>query len=299
LEAALWTSLALNAYNSTISMLSFKPLKAGPILLLAVSILLAVLAAACVSPLPSQPLPGNDNSQPATESAQAPAVPPPEPAESENVSATGTTPGSPVLIKLIHYRGTLTRIGCCNPGLYERDEFVVIQNIGETYVDIVDWRLTNITRGYPTFIFPSHFPCVPYVLPPVDLTEEIISTESYYELSKNPAQSEIYRFATNPQQSKPTNVPNSEIDWASCTPVEPLDETPMKPVASEQGVPPQCILYPGQTILVFTDEIHCQTGGFSFNWGLGNIWNNVIPDTAVLYNAPGEEVSRRSYLVGR
>jgi hypothetical protein len=52
-------------------------------------------------------------------------------------------------------------------------------------------------------------------------------------------------------------------------------------------------------MLIFTDEVHCQTGGFSFNWGLGNIWNNEIADTAVLYNAAGEEVSRRSYLVGR
>jgi len=55
---------------------------------------------------------------------------------------------SPVQIKLIHFRGTLTRIGCCKPGLYERDEFVVIQNTGETNVDITEWRLTNITRSY-------------------------------------------------------------------------------------------------------------------------------------------------------
>ncbi|MBN1690193.1 MAG: lamin tail domain-containing protein [Dehalococcoidia bacterium] len=280
-------------------MLSFKPLKAGPTLLLAVSILLALLAAACSSSLPSQPPPGNDNSQPTAGSAQAPAAPSPESAESENVSTTVSTPESPVQIKLIHYRGTLSRIGCCNPGLYERDEFVVIQNTSNTHVDITNWRLTNLTRGYPTFIFPSHFPCVPYELPPVDPTEEIISTESYYELTRNPAQSEIYRFSTNTQQSKPTNVPAGEVDWASCTPLEPLDETPMEPVSGEQGIPPQCILYPGQTILVFTDEIHCQTGGFSFNWGLGNIWNNVTADTAVLYDARGEEVSRRSYLVGR
>jgi len=73
----------------------------------------------------------------------------------------------------------------------------------------------------------------------------------------------------------------------------------MKPASGQQGVPLPCILYPGQTVLVFTDEIHCQTGGFSFNWGLGNIWNNETADTAVLYNAGGEEISRRSYLTGR
>jgi hypothetical protein len=219
---------------------------------------------------------------------------------SDNTTAITSTPASPVQIKLIHYQGTLTRIGCCNPGLLERDEFVVIQNTGDTYVDIINWRLTNLTKGYPTFVFPQRFPCVPYELPPADpINEEVAGAESYYTISRNPAQSEIYRFAAAPQQGKPVNIPHSEIDWAACTPQEPLDDTPMKPVAGEQGVPPRCILYPGQTILVFTDEVHCRTGGFSFNWGQGNIWNNVAPDTAVLYNALGEEVSRRSYFVGR
>ncbi|MFA5066022.1 MAG: lamin tail domain-containing protein [Dehalococcoidia bacterium] len=284
-------------------MLSFHPQKAGP-LLLTLTIMLAALALACMPALPSQPAPDTNTPQAGTPQASA-AVPPdqqnpaPQPVEADTSHTAATIPGSPVQIKLIHYRGTLARIGCCNPGLYERDEFVVIQNIGETYVDIVNWRLTNITRGYPTFTFPPRFPCVPYELPPPDPNEEIISTESYYTLTKNPAQSELYRFSTYPQQAKPVNIPNSEVDWASCTPLEPLDATPMKPFSSEQGVPPPCILYPGQTILVFTDEIHCQTGGFTFNWGLGNIWNNVTPDTAALYDAHGKEVSRRSYLVGR
>jgi len=243
--------------------------------------------------------------QPPTGAAQAPAVPPsdqaqaPEPAPEKPAPAVVPAPGSPVQIKLIHYRGTLTRIGCCNPGLYERDEFVVIQNTGETSVDITDWRLTNITRGYPTLIFPSHFPCVPYDLPVLAATEEQAIAESYYTVTKNPAQSEANRFSTDSQQSKPANVPNSAVSWSSCTPLEPLDETPMKAASGQQGLPLPCILYPGQTVLVFTDEVHCPTGGFSFNWGQGNIWNNEIADTAVLYNAGGEEVSRRSYLVGR
>ena len=78
-----------------------------------------------------------------------------------------------------------------------------------------------------------------------------------------------------------------------------LDETPMKPVAVAQSEPAPCILYPGQTVLVFTDELHCLYGGFSFNYGPGNIWNNQKPETAVLYNELGVEVSRRSYLAGR
>jgi hypothetical protein len=86
-----------------------------------------------------------------------------------------------------------------------------------------------------------------------------------------------------------------KIDWASCTPSTPLDEKPMKPVQTDQGTVMPCILYPGQTVLVFTDEIHCYYGGFSFNFGQGNIWDNNKPDTAVLYDSHGEEVSRRSY----
>jgi len=273
--------------------------------MLIILITTTLLALACAPSLPppstpdtATPSPVITETSPAITSVQQ--NPELQSSMSDNTTAITTTPASPVQIKLIHYQGTLTRIGCCNRGLYERDEFVVIQNTGDTYVDITDWRLTNLTKGYPTFIFPSHFPCVPYELPPDDLDEEVaISGESYYKLSQNPAQSEIYRFSTNPQSTKPTNIPSSEIDWADCTPQEPLDETPMQPVADEQGVPPRCILYPGQTILVFTDEVHCRTGGFSFNWGQGNIWNNVAPDTAVLYNARGEEVSRRSYFVGR
>jgi len=285
-------------------MLSRHALKAGAAPVLIILVTAALPALACAPFLPSQPAPETgaaSTSVPQTSSA--PPVqqnPAPQSDASDNATAITSTPASSVQIKLIHFQGTLTRIGCCNPGLYERDEFVVIQNTGDTYVDIINWRLINLTKGYPTFIFPQRFPCVPYELPPADpITEEVAGAESYYTLSRNPAQSEIYRFTNNPSSSKPINVPHSEIDWAACIPQEPLDDTPMKPVAGEQGVPPRCILYPGQTILVFTDEVHCRTGGFSFNWGQGNIWNNVAPDTAVLYNARGEEVSRRSYFVGR
>ncbi len=197
---------------------------------------------------------------------------------------------------MVHHLGTLTRIGCCDPGLYERDEFVVIQNRGDTPQDINDWSLTNITRGYPTFRFPTNFPCLPYNLP---TSEEEYVPESNYSVVKNPAQSVINSLSPSNNTEKPTNQPAGEMDWASCNPVEPLDQTPMKPALGQQGKPVPSILYPGQTILVFTDEVHCSSGGFSFNWGLGNIWSNEIPDTAVLYNSEGKEVSRKSYTIGR
>lgn len=60
---------------------------------------------------------------------------------------------------------------------------------------------------------------------------------------------------------------------------------------------PHYILEPGQTIRVYTDEIHPEWGGFSFGRG-SPIWNNTEPDTAALYDAEGQEVSRKSYPPG-
>ncbi len=57
---------------------------------------------------------------------------------------------------------------------------------------------------------------------------------------------------------------------------------------------PSCILAPGKSIRVYTDEYHPEWGGFSFEYGRA-IWNNNEPDVAVLYDKQGKEVSRRSY----
>ena len=57
------------------------------------------------------------------------------------------------------------------------------------------------------------------------------------------------------------------------------------------------ILRPYETVRVYTDEIHDESGSFSFNFGTGNYWNNEVPDTAVLFNAEGKEMSRKSYIV--
>jgi uncharacterized repeat protein (TIGR02543 family) len=57
---------------------------------------------------------------------------------------------------------------------------------------------------------------------------------------------------------------------------------------------PQYVLEPGETIRVYTNEIHAEWGGFSFNYGRA-IWDNSSPDTAILYDSSGNEVSRKSY----
>jgi len=57
---------------------------------------------------------------------------------------------------------------------------------------------------------------------------------------------------------------------------------------------PSYILAPGASIRVYTNEIHPEWGGFSFGYGKA-IWNNTDPDVAALYDAQGQEVSRKSY----
>ncbi|MBA7486669.1 hypothetical protein ES707_22230 [subsurface metagenome] len=57
---------------------------------------------------------------------------------------------------------------------------------------------------------------------------------------------------------------------------------------------PSFVLAPGQSIRIYTDEIHPEYGGFSFRHGKA-IWNNKDPDTAALYDTQGQEVSRKSY----
>jgi hypothetical protein len=66
----------------------------------------------------------------------------------------------------------------------------------------------------------------------------------------------------------------------------------------ENCYPPRpCAIEPRESIRVYTDEVHHESGGFCFYYHLGDIWNNETPDTAVLYNAEGQEVSRKSYII--
>lgn len=57
---------------------------------------------------------------------------------------------------------------------------------------------------------------------------------------------------------------------------------------------PSYILASGESIRVYTNEIHPEYGGFSFGYGQA-IWNNTDPDEAGLYDADGRLISRRSY----
>jgi hypothetical protein len=266
-------------------------------------VLLAVTASACSEP--AQPATLTRNPAPAAQQAVAPATSPAsppstaQPLQSSSVAASENATDNTtraVRILQVHFRGSLEALGCCNRQLYERDEFVAIQNAGNAPQDISGWKLVNTTRGYPVFTFPAYFPCIAFT--PSTQGNYVASVENYVA-SAPQSVGQIFTSSQGTQQTTTTPVP-SQINWSACIPIDPLDESPMKPAAGQQqGTMAPCVLYPGQIVLVFTDEIHCQYGGLSFRYGLGNLWNNETPDTAVLYNSNGEEVSRRSYTLGK
>ncbi|MFC2068051.1 lamin tail domain-containing protein [Chloroflexota bacterium] len=79
---------------------------------------------------------------------------------------------------------------------------------------------------------------------------------------------------------------------------EPVDLAGWKLVDIDEGYPAlvflSYMLESGESVRVYTNEVHPEYGGFSFNSSKA-VWNNTSPDTAVLYNAQGQEVSRKSY----
>jgi hypothetical protein len=267
------------------------------IVLLALSLVLA----ACGAPEQLATSVGNPGNPKTPE--QPPANPPAssqtQPSPTAAVENTTDNATSAVRILQVHFRGSLQPLGCCNRQLYERDEFVAIQNTGTTPQNIAGWKLVNINKGNPVFTFPDNFPCIAFS--PATETQYVANTQNYVA---SPPQTIAQTFPPSHSgiqtQDETQPVPPSQINWTSCIPIPPLDETPMTPAKGQQwGQAPPCVLYPGQTVLVFTDEIHCQYGGLSFRYGLGNLWDNDKPDTAVLYDSTGQEVSRRSYTLGK
>jgi hypothetical protein len=57
---------------------------------------------------------------------------------------------------------------------------------------------------------------------------------------------------------------------------------------------PAYTLGPGAIIRVYTNEVHERWGGFSFG-SAAELWENEEGDTAILYDAAGREISRRTY----
>jgi len=78
---------------------------------------------------------------------------------------------SPIEIIRIHYRGRdYIESGRMGYEIVEADEYVEIKNQSNSWQVIAGWTLKNITKGWPTFIFPIHLPSDvvprPWALPP-------------------------------------------------------------------------------------------------------------------------------------
>jgi len=146
--------------------------------------------------------------------------------------------GQPVQITSIHYKGTdYFSASTAGHDIVEYDEYVEIKNLSDSPQNIAGWRLKNLTKGAPTFIFPGFTPC----------------SCSFYG------------------------------NWSECV---------------ENCYPPRpCTIDPRKSIRIYTGEAQWESGGYCFYYFPGDIWNNETPDTAVLYNAEGQEVSRKSYII--
>ncbi|UCH50413.1 MAG: lamin tail domain-containing protein, partial [Chloroflexota bacterium] len=143
----------------------------------------------------------------------------------------------PVQITKINHKGAeyLRQIAGGYVIIVEADEYVEIRNLSDSPQNITGWALTNLTKGGPSYTFPTFKPC---------------SCEWY----------------------------SSHTDCIkNCYPPRP------------------CVIEPYKSIRVYTHEPHYESGGFCFYYGV-NIWDNEMPDTAVLYNLEGQEVSRKSYV---
>ncbi|MGB8706764.1 MAG: lamin tail domain-containing protein [Dehalococcoidia bacterium] len=148
------------------------------------------------------------------------------------------SPSQPVQITNIHYKGSdYDNSVAAGHDIVEWDEYVEIKNLSDSPQNVAGWTLKNITKGAPTFLFPTFTPC----------------SCSYYG------------------------------NWSECM---------------ENCYPPRhCSIEPRKSIRVYTGEPQWESGGYCFYYYPGDIWNNEIPDTAVLYNAGGQEVSRKSYVI--
>ncbi|MBT3942176.1 MAG: lamin tail domain-containing protein [Chloroflexi bacterium] len=60
---------------------------------------------------------------------------------------------------------------------------------------------------------------------------------------------------------------------------------------------PNISIAPGDSVRVYTNEFHLESGGLTFGRGT-SIWNNSTPDEAGLFDLTGSLVSSKSYPPG-
>jgi hypothetical protein len=148
----------------------------------------------------------------------------------------------------------------------EADEYVEIRNTGNKPQNINGWMLKNDTRGYPTFTF-----------------------------SRNNIQQINDWFDANIDRGKPSLPVPGHSPFSTTREMDEFLEENGSSGGMYSSFSPN-VLAPHTAIRVYTAEFHPESGGFSFYYINGDIWNNSEPDVAVLYDSGRTEISRRSYI---
>ncbi len=153
---------------------------------------------------------------------------------------------------------------------------IVVSTDGETYSLQLEKQVGPLSSNTPT---PQPAPTPTPTPAPTPSFSNIQITRIFYDGKVSQVESDEYVEITNRG-----NEPQELEGWV------------LKDIS--EGYPsftfPSYVLAPGASIRVYTNEIHNEWGGFSFGYGKA-VWSNSDPDTAVLYDAQGNEVSRKSY----
>jgi beta-lactamase superfamily II metal-dependent hydrolase len=160
-----------------------------------------------------------------------------------------------------------------------------LREIGaEIYGTDIHGTVIVTTDGVNYTVTPSN--SVPPVVCPDTATEEETSVDSDVQITYIFYDGIVYRTESD-EYVEITNLGDTSQDLKGWTLLDKSEGYPSLTF-------PTYVLQPGQSIRVYTNEIHPQYGGFSFGSAKA-VWNNSSPDTAVLMNAQGQEVSRKSY----
>jgi Lamin Tail Domain len=166
---------------------------------------------------------------------------------------------------------------------------IIAANLDKWTLDIEDYA--SQTPEQPVQITEIHYKAAHYML-----VEEVDATDPNYE-----EYVEIKNFSDSPQiiagweLKNITKGPPSFV-FPMFTPCScSYLESRLK--CLQQCYPPHpCAIEPRQSIRVYTEQPHWESGGYCFYQYPGDIWDDETSNTAVLYNAQGQEVSRRSYV---
>jgi competence protein ComEC len=160
---------------------------------------------------------------------------------------------------------------------------IIITTNGQTY----DLQLEKQTAPIkPTTVTPSPTPTHTPTPIPSPTPSPIPSTAVNIKITKIYYDGQVPRVESD-EYVEITNLGSEPVDLKGWVIKDISEGYPSLTFASY-------ILQPNKSVRVYINEIHPEYGGFSFGYG-NAIWSNTDPDTAALFNAQGQEVSRKSY----